>query len=374
MKVLHLTVSANRGGRRDAIESLIQHSRPLGVECGVVALRNSTAEMSELARHASYARGMGLTTRPTLRQLREIRHYCREHGVQLVHAHDAGSQYVAAMLHLVSPTLRAVMTFHRTLGTDSEGMTNRIRNSLLLTLVNGVLTASEERRKYFISNTLIRPSKVRVIPLGVDLERYHPDHSGRAQLRRELGLHSDTLLLVAVGHFGPEKGIDQVIAGVAAAAPQLGSRPWHLVVVGGGEAERLEQLREAARQSIPGRVTFTGFRSDVPRWFQAADLCVHAPRMEAFGLVVVQAMACGLPVVGTAVGGVPEIVESGTSGTLVPAGDIGALGQAIAATLEDPGERDRLALGALARARSHFDARQTAARHVNFYRELLRER
>jgi hypothetical protein len=147
MKILHLTLSAALGGRRDAIMTLVDHLRPLGIECGVVALRDSASGIATLANRADYVDGLAIRARPTWDELKQVRQICLRRGVNLVHAHDHGSQYVASALRFLSPSLRAVMTFHRTLGIETEGRRNRIRNALTLPLIQRVLTASEERRK-----------------------------------------------------------------------------------------------------------------------------------------------------------------------------------------------------------------------------------
>ena len=374
MRVLHLTVSAAHGGRRDAILTLIDHLRPLGAECGFVALRNTAEEVAQFALQLDYFDGLQLATRPTLTELAHIARLCRAWKTDIVHAHDAASHYVAAMLRLVSPKLRVVMTFHRTLGVDSEGLQNRLRNALLLPLVHRVVTASEERRAYFRSKTTIPAAKVAVIPYGIDLTRYHPDRGQRDAVRAELGLAPETALIVAIGHFGPEKGLDQVLAGAALAAAGLAGVRWHLVILGSGSADQTAALGELSGRLLGDRATWVGFRTDVPRWLQAADLLIHAPRMEAFGLVVIQGMACGLPVVATAVGGLPEIVADGVTGRLVAAGDIAGFGAAIAALLTDPTARCRMGAAALARARDRYDARLMAARHLALYRAILGRR
>ena len=135
MRVLHLTVSAAHGGRRDAILTLIDHLRPLGAECGFVALRNTRAEVAQFAQQRDYFDGLQLATPPTLSELAHIARLCRAWRTVIVHAHDAASHYVAAMRRLVSPKLRVVMTFHRTLEVDSKGGHNRLCNGPLLPLV-----------------------------------------------------------------------------------------------------------------------------------------------------------------------------------------------------------------------------------------------
>ena len=374
MRVLHVTLSAAHGGRRDAILTLTDQLRRLGVECGLVALRNLPSELAEVAGQVDYCEGLEIAGRPTLRELAEVYRLCRTRRVDLIHAHDAASQYVASVLRIGAPSLRAVMTFHRTLGIESAGFRNRLRNALSLPLIHRVLTATEERRRFFLAETTIPAERVQVIPLGVDLTTFHPEPGARRALREELGLSPDTVLSLAIGHSGSEKGLDQVVAGFARAAECLGDKPWHLALLGGGAPARLAALHQLAREQLGDRVTFVGFRTDVPRWLQGADLLVHAPRLEAFGLVAVQAMATGVPVLGTAVGGLPEVIGDEAGGRLVPAGDLAALANGIVALISDEEARARLGRAALRRAREQFDAARSAERHFSLYQELLSRR
>ncbi|HEY4320807.1 MAG TPA: glycosyltransferase family 4 protein [Gemmatimonadales bacterium] len=369
MNVLHLTLSAARGGRRDAILTLIDHLRPLGVSCGLVALRNTPLEIAELGPRTDYVAGLEFMARPSLKELRQVRQLCRDRRVDLIHAHDHGSQYVASAIRVVSPSVRAVMTFHRTLGIETEGPRNRLRNGLSLPLISRVMTASADRRKYFIDNTLVNGGRVVVIPLGVDLQQFRPAPAMRTAIRTELGIPADRIVALTIGHFGPEKGLDQVLEAAGAAMRQT-NRPWHLVVLGTGDSDRAAMLRETAERLLPGQVSFMGFRTDVVRWLQGADLLIHAPRLEAFGLVVVQAMACGIPVIGAAVGGVPEIVIDQVTGMLVPSGDSDRLGQEIARVISNDEMRLRLGERALGRAMQHYDARESARLHMALYRQI----
>lgn len=367
MRILHLTLSAARGGRRDAILTLVDQLRSLGAECGIVALRNPASEVEDVAGRADYVDGLSLLTRPTLTELHKVWQICRHRRVDLIHAHDHGSQYVASALRIAAPSLRTVMTFHRTLGIETEGPRNRARNALSLPLIDRILTASNDRRKYFIDNTLVRPGKVEVIPHGIDLARFQPDADARDPARARLGIPQGTTLALAIGHFGPEKGIDQVLVAAANADAQLGNHPWRLAVLGTGAPNHGDQLRSLADQLLPGKVIFLGFIPDVVPWLQAADLLVHAPRQEAFGQVVIQAMACGLPVVALAVGGIPELIEHGQSGVLAAPGDLAELGCAIARLIHDPVERRRMGERALGRALQYYDARQYARKHLRLY-------
>jgi glycosyltransferase involved in cell wall biosynthesis len=370
MRCLHLTLTTARGGRRDAILTLVGNLRTLGVTCGLVGLRDTADQVATLANQVDFHGGLHTGPRVGPRAVLQLWRLCRDHRVEVLHAHDAGSLTVASALRYLLPKLRIVMTFHRSLGLDTEGWRNRVRNWVTLPAVAKVITASEERRRYFLEQTTLAADRVEVIPHGVDQELFHPDPARREWVRKTLGLAQEELVVVAVGHFGPEKGLDQVVSAMAAAARRVPSLTPQLVILGTGTADQEAALRTQAVGVLGDRVTFLGFRDDVAAWLQGADLLVHAPRQEAFGLVTIQAMACGIPVVAAAVGGVPEIVVDGRSGLLIPPGDADALGGAIARLLGDDAERGHLAEGALALAREQFDARKSARRHVELYREV----
>lgn len=370
MRVLHLTLSAARGGRRDAILTLIDHLRPLGAECGLVALRNPETVVAPLADRADFVGGLDFASRPTRAELNQVRQVCQERQVAVIHAHDHGSQYVASALRLTMPALRTVMTFHRSLGIETEGTRNFLRNAISLPLIDRVLTASEDRRKYFIANTLVRRSKVEVVPIGVDLGHFHPDAAVRRRVRASLGIAEDEALALIIGHFGPEKGVDLALNAAAIARSALGDQPWHVAVLGAGSTERTASLQEQAQAGLGISAQFHGFQSSIAGWLQAADLLIHTPRLEAFGLVVVQAMACGLPVVASAVGAMPELIENGQTGSLVPANDIEGLGREVARLVQDRTERRRMGERGFARAMQYYDARQYARRHFSLYRTL----
>lgn len=371
MRVLHVTLSASLGGRRDAILTLSEYLQRRGVECGLLALRDPAGPLEGVAKGMDYCEGAGIAGRPTLRELAGLHQFCRAKRVDVLHAHDGASQYVASALRMAEPSRPAVMTFHRTLAMETAGVRNRLRNGITLPLIRYVLTATEERRRYFLASAAISKRKMKVIPLGVDLTTFRPDLGARSAIRAELGLAPETVLILAIGHAGSEKGLDQAVNGLARAASRLGDVPWHLVILGGGLPGEVAVLHRLAKGALGDRVTLAGFRTDVPRWLQAADLLLHAPRLEAFGLVVVQAMASGVPTLATTVGGLPEVIEDGVSGRLVPAGDIEALADGIVALLTDEGERRRLGAAAIERAREHFDAILYAERHLSLYRELV---
>jgi glycosyltransferase involved in cell wall biosynthesis len=197
---------------------------------------------------------------------------------------------------------------------------------------------------------------------GIRLDRYHPDPQARVATRIELGL-GDAWVVGTVGRLDSYK--NQALL-VRAMAPLLSSDV-RLVIVGDGPA-RGEVEAEIARLPEPRWVVMTGRRMDVPKLIPALDVFALSSKTEGLPLVVPEAMAAGLPIVTTAVGGLPGVVDDGKTGLLVPVDEI-ALRDALARLAEDR----QLARAMGERARDTALDRYSADRMVEAYLDLYRE-
>jgi glycosyltransferase involved in cell wall biosynthesis len=188
------------------------------------------------------------------------------------------------------------------------------------------------------------------IPNGVDCAGFRgTDH--RERWRRENGFAPDDLLIVSVARLEPQKNPLRLIEAFAKAAA---SAPAYLLMA--GEGSLLEASRDAAaRLGIATRMRFLGLRQDIAELLPCCDLFALASDWEGAPVALIEAMAAGLPAVATAVGGVPDLVEDGVTGLLVPPGDTAALALALAALARDPARRRRMAEAAAKRAAA-FDA------------------
>ncbi|HEX6419176.1 MAG TPA: glycosyltransferase, partial [Acidimicrobiales bacterium] len=209
--------------------------------------------------------------------------------------------------------------------------------------------------------------RITVVPCGVDTRAFRP--GGPAAPPRQGGHR-----VVVVSRLVPRKGIDDVVA----ALPELPGT--ELVVAGGPPADRLAGDPEARRLDrlardlgVAGRLRLLGAvpRPEVPALLRSADVVACVPWYEPFGIVPVEAMACGTPVVGSAVGGLLDTVDHRRTGLLVPPRDPAAVARAVGHLLDGPSLRARMGTEAAARVRQDYTWRQVARSTVEVYRSVL---
>src|SRR4051794_3534066 len=217
-----------------------------------------------------------------------------------------------------------------------------------------------------VPDSILAPAavEVRVIPQGADLVAFCP--GDRAAARRELGLAPDTFVALFAAHFtrsNPFKDVATIEQAVEAVGARI-DRPAVLLCVGEDLPDRQvgnARLRFVGRVSPPEKL--------VP-YYRAADVYLHAARAETFPNTVIEALACGTPVVGTAVGGVPEQVEEGVTGHLVPAGDAQAMANAVLTLAGDEDKRAAMGRAAADHARRAYDFARTVDAYVDLFAEM----
>jgi D-inositol-3-phosphate glycosyltransferase len=219
------------------------------------------------------------------------------------------------------------------------------------------------------------PGRVRVVAPGVDHAFFGPGY--RPQARRALGLPADVPLLLFVGRIQPLKGADVAVMMLAALDEYPRS---HLVIVGGPSGPRGEEhlahvVDTVHRLGVADRVHLVAPQPHelLSTYYRAADVCVVPSRSESFGLVALEAAACGTPVVAAAVGGLSTLVDHERTGFLVDDPTPQAFAAAVSRVLADPLVAERLATAAVVRARRYTWAEAAALLRVT-YEELTAER
>ena len=219
-----------------------------------------------------------------------------------------------------------------------------------------VIAVSEATRRYHHRYNLVLSSRIAVVHNFIDTARFTAiAPAARAAARAALGVGGSEVLIGVVGDVIPAKGILDVVASFAAVAPRFPDA--RLLIVGDGPSDYVARVREAAvANGVAGRLVLTGHRDDVPELLAALDLFVSASLEENFSLALLEAMAAGLPVVATAVGGAPECVSAGETGLLVPPASPAAIAAAIATLASDAQLRLRFGAAGRRRVQERFSA------------------
>jgi glycosyltransferase involved in cell wall biosynthesis len=216
-------------------------------------------------------------------------------------------------------------------------------------------------------------SKIDVVHNGVDLGRFRPDLDSSA-IRRRLGIPTEVPLVGCVARFIPWKGVDQFVRIAARVREEVPDT--HFLIVGsrlaGYEKYTAEVRALIARLELAGCTTVLENSLVVPDLMAAMDLFVHcSTRPEPYGIVIIEAMAAGKPVVAVNAGGVPEIINEPNVGVLVPMGQIEQSARAVIRLLLDPERASALGQAARAHAARHFDVQAVTRRVEAIYAAAL---
>ena len=247
---------------------------------------------------------------------------------------------------------------------------------MLVASADRIIAACPQDRDDLVNLYDARLDDVDVVPCGVETKELGP---GSRKLRKELGIGDDEFVVLQLGRLVPRKGIDNVIRGLATLVTDHRIEA-KLLVVGGESDEpdpvrtpeigRLHRIAEA--EGVGARVIFIGRRprTALRDFYCAADVFVTTPWHEPFGITPLEAMACGCPVVGAAVGGIKHTVVDGVTGYLIPPNDPSALADRLACLRSNPARARMFGRAGVRRVRSAFTWQRVAASLESVYRSL----
>jgi glycosyltransferase involved in cell wall biosynthesis len=295
---------------------------------------------------------------------------------EIVHTHTAKAGALGRLAARMAGVPVTVHTFH---GHVLEGYFSPPATRIFLAIerwlargTDRLVTVSPRLRVQLLAMGIGRPDQVEVVPLGLDLGRFRLGCGASAPaLRASLGLAPGTPLLGSVGRLVPIKDHPTLFRAVA----QLGAggEGAHLVVVGDGE-DRPALARLAQALGVSTRVHFLGWRADLETILSELDVVICSSRNEGTPVALIEAMAAGVAVLSTEVGGVADLVTHGETGWLVPPGDPSAMAEAIRHLLAEPKLRTRLAAAGRDVALDRHDVTRLIARIDRLYTGLINEK
>jgi D-inositol-3-phosphate glycosyltransferase len=310
-----------------------------------------------------------------------------DHNYDLIHSHYwlSGKVAMPVAKELKMPLVHTMHTMARVKnlnlaeGERPEPMI-RVQGETQIVAAASALTANTDAEAAsLVSLYDACPDTVHVVTPGVDLYNFTPG-AGRAAARKEIGIETDTHVITFVGRIQPHKGPELLIRAVAemvSHSPHLRPKLRVFIIGGasginGSEVERLKELVNWLNADDVISFMPPVLRTDLPNWYRASDLVCVPSYSESFGLVALEAQACGTPVVATAVGGLRTAVADGISGVLVDGHDPRAWSSVLARLLQEPQRRVLLSMGAIEHA-SHFGWDATARGTLDIYDQVITE-
>lgn len=358
-RVALVVVRLSPGGKERVVMHLATELAARGVEPVVFCLDNKGSfgehlearGISVLALHSHRGRDIAAVWR-LARLLRRFR-------PDVINVHDRSSLPYAFLANRLSVRRPIVVSCHGLLLKD--GRRRRRSECIAMRDVRAVTAVSEAAAREY-AEALDWSGPVSLLPNGVCPIVRKDDL--RHSVRHELRLTDDVFAFLAVGNVNPEKGYEDLLD----AARLLGmksTRPFAVLVAGGTSNHEHWQALETrlADLGLRDTVRFLGLREDVEALYSAADAFVLSSRKEGLPMVLLEAMSAGLPVIATAVGGVPSVVQPRENGLLVPAGDPTALTDAMAEMMQDAALRANLG----PQAARHVETNHSVARMASDY-------
>ena len=365
MKVLYLLNFAGKAGTERYVETLVRYLSAGGQVEPYFAYNQGGLLVERMEALGVPVRRLEMRRRFDFRAARELAALCQEWGIELVHCHYLREHYTALLAKRYLPSLRVVYTNHFVQAND--GIT-RFTNRILDKKQDQIIAVCNRGREVLIDNGW-SGERIRVVFNAVDPEAWAGDRS-ESTLRQELGLAADAFVMLCASRFADDKGHHYLLDSVKRLT-QLTARPFTLVLAGDGPL--LEAAQAQARELELGeRVRFIGFRKDIKNLYKGSDLYVNSSRHEALSFLIIEAMAAGLPVIATDMGGNSDIVNDKTAcGLLVEYDNPESMAQAMKRFLEDPAFLAQCRTRALETVQERFEVHKMVQATSQVYQAAL---
>lgn len=354
MRVLLLTSSDLFAGTERHMLDLAQSLRCAGVQIslGCPVPSRLACEAASLAITVERMRSRAMVDLAAVRRLSGRLH---SGEVDLLHAHNGPAALSAALAVQLARVGRCVATQHflepsHVARGGVSGVLFRRAHRWVNDRTDHSIAVSEAARQHMLARGDVPASRITVIPNGIPA----PDRDALAPpscIRTELGIPASAPLVTCAARLEEEKDIGSLVAAMAEVAA---SCPTARCVIAGEGSQKQALLDQIARSGLHDRVRLIGYRSDAVAIMNAGDLFVLPSLAEPFGLVLLEAMALGKPVIATRSGGPLEIVVEGQTGLLVPPADPAALSRAVLGLLRDPKARAEMGRNGRERYREHY--------------------
>jgi glycosyltransferase involved in cell wall biosynthesis len=299
--------------------------------------------------------------------------FLKKNRYDILHTHTINANFFGRIAGKISGIKVLLTTVHSHVIDELKGLKKpsifdhvRYRIDIFLSRWNRFLVVVSEAIREQLINQDIPASKIRVIENGVDINKFKPNFQIGLDVRKELGIPEEAKVVGIIGRIVPLKNHDLFLR--SAEKISKNRKDVYFLIVGDGPL--LSSIRNYAKSlGLSNRVIFTGWYTDIERIIPALDMLVLCSQVEGHNIVVLEAMACGKPVIGTDVRGIHTMVKHGENGMLVPVDNSTALAKAILYLIENPQVAERMGNTARNYVAEKYDADYMISAYLKLYQE-----
>jgi glycosyltransferase involved in cell wall biosynthesis len=371
LRVVHGVLSLDLGGLERLVLDLVRVGQSRGQHVSVVCVERPGRLADEVRALGAEVHSLDKPAGRSPNAVDQATKLLSKLAPDVIHTHQIGAlYYLGRAAQRVGPSA-LVHTEHSDHVRQAKGWYSKLRSRLVwrrdARLARRFCCVSEDVARSVRRWGTVPAGKVSVVLNGIDVDRYGGNEH-RAEIRAKWGFAPDHFVVGTVGRLAEVKRHDLLLDSLASILPRFPHA--RLLIVGdGNERQRLEQ--KAAELKIDQQVVFAGYQSQPERMLQAMDLFALTSRHEALPLALLEAMAGGLPVVSSAVGGIPQVIGHGRSGLLFASGDIAGLAAALARMIRDPQGAADLAAEGLQVVRTQYSLERMADDYERHYRAAM---
>ncbi len=359
----------------DLLHGIDPYSFNVTIACIIDPRNPSQLFIEELKNRNIHLKAIKIKNRFDIKDICIISKIINRNNINLLHTHDARSDVTGLLISRMHG-IPIVSFAHGWLNWVSAFSKERLYaylEALTVSLSNGIVVASRHMERDLMEKR-IPSEKIKYIPYGIDTSKFNVNHKGN-HIREEFNIRPYSPLIGTVGRFHPWKGQKYFIEAAKVVSEKYPEA--RFLIVGDVAFDEHKQYRQELLDitqalNLEDKVIFTGSRKDIPQIMNAIDLFVLPSLREPFGIVIIEAQACGKPAIGTLVGGIPEAMKEGDTGILVKPGDSEGLARAILSLLSNRKKMQMMGAAGRKRVEELFSTERMIEKTEQLYRMIAR--
>lgn len=366
MKVLYLLNHAGKAGTERYVQTLVEYLSGNGVE-PYFAYNEGGLLVERMEQMGVPTARIEMNSRFDFKAARALARLCEDWDIDLIHCHYLREHYTAILAKRYNKKIRVVYTNHFVLANDAI---TRLSNRWMDKRQDQIIAVCNKGREQLVSNGW-SADRIQVIYNAVDMDTWAGDRTG-ATMRAEFHIPEDRLVMLCASRFADDKGHEYLVRSLKRLT-EISDVPFTMVLAGDGPL--LEPTKALVEQlGLTERVVFAGFRKDIKNLYKSSDIYINSSRHEALSFLIIEAMAAGLPVIVTDMGGNRDIVPPDAEcGDLVVYDDPESMAAAMKNMLENADYRDSCAAGALRTVEEKFEVGKMCRMTWDVYQKAVKD-